>query len=141
MIELKIRNSGKWHPEFSVYYNDDFVFSAKENIGGCGSLLLYNWLGTTVTEGVIKASLDHVINIIVNNKGKLNLSDYIDVGMISFVSGSHHDLGKFVQAAKKVGFKEIAEYRNPRHGTNRQKLYCWTINEADKLNKADENNK
>lgn len=129
-MEIKYIEYKNWHPKFKlIHKNFNCVFT--NNPGGCGSMILHHW-SNSHNEPVeeIQEALEYVIDIIKNKKGIHDSLNHqrIDVGMIQTIVGQTYYNTNFVKAIRKVGFKRMSTYKNPRHGSNyTQRLYIWTI--------------
>lgn len=136
-VKIKKLKDGRWHTEIEAVHSDGGKFRLTTNPGGCGSMILHGWAGSFKYGDNMKELLEYVLGIIRDGG---HLEDYIeempdgrfhsniDIGSIIFIAGESYYGCAFIEEAEKLGFKEVAEYSNPRHGSSyKQKMYIWTI--------------
>ena len=126
-LDQMFRNIGSWHSNLDIKFKDA-KFKLLNNPSGCGSLILCNYSSSNLTD--FKESLQLVLsNLSTGNyriapKG-LKYTPPNDVGMVCTTLGQSY-YSTFLPVFKELGFKERAEYGNPRHSGEKQCLLVWT---------------
>lgn len=118
----------KWHSEIVI--NNCLILV--NNNSGCGSMILQGWIDCSTQDlEEFREFLEDIKNQDFSNMKKQygNYFNKLDIGMIQTVAGEDYYNDPGLKMLEELGFKEVAEYPNPRHGsTSKQKLYIWTIN-------------
>ena len=131
MIKIEINNKKgqKWHSSIKIINGDDTIYLST-NPSGCGQMILHNWAWSGTSEQK-RESLKYILDIIQNKNGMVSDRPYfsrLDIGSIITTVGDKYYTNPFIKVLEELEFKNVAEYRNPRHGRgSSQRLYIWTI--------------
>jgi len=133
MIKIEINENNKynnqWHSDI-IIRNGTSTLYLSTNPSGCGQMILHGWAWSIGLEPK-KESLKYILDIIQNKRGvipDLPYASSLDIGSIITTVGDGYYGDPFIKVLDELGFKNVAEYRNPRHGRgDSQRLYIWTI--------------
>ena len=133
MIKIEINKENtindQWHFNIKIINGGSSLYLST-NPSGCGQMILHNWAWSGTSEQK-RESLKYILDIIQNKNGMLPDHPYfsrLDIGSIITTVGDKYYTNPFIKVLEELEFKNVAEYRNPRHGRgSSQRLYIWTI--------------
>jgi hypothetical protein len=133
-MKLKKIKGNSWHPTVNILNDDnEIICTLNENPSGCGSMILTGWVYSDPL--MLKKAMSELIEKLKSNSFNFNSDEVfnikLDIGAITTVAGQNFygdDIHPSLNILIELGFKEVSEYNNPRHGNYKQKLYIWTAN-------------
>ena len=133
MIKIELnkecKTNDQWHSNIIIRNGSSSLYLST-NPSGCGQMILHNWAWSGTSEQK-RNSLKYILDIIQNKNGivpDLPYMSFLDIGSIITTVGDEYYTNPFIKVLEELEFKNVAEYRNPRHGRgSSQRLYIWTI--------------